>query len=87
MLTYISRQQGEAWAHPFVAIYEPTTTTEPSEIASVTYFTPKSKDPNAIGICVTLKSGRKDYIFSSAEGAKMSYRKHTIKNGFGVITE
>ena len=86
-LTYISRQQGEAWAHPFVAIYEPTTTTEPSEIASVTYFTPKSKDPNAIGICVTLKSGRKDYIFSSAEGAKMSYRKHTIKNGFGVITE
>lgn len=84
VLTFIVRQRGEAWTHPFVAIYEPTSTEEPSEIATVTYFTPKSKDPNAIGICVTLKSGRKDYIFSSAEDAEMSYKGMKV-TGLGIV--
>lgn len=86
VLTYICRQQGEAWNHPFVAVYEPTSTSEPSEIASVTYFTPKSKDPNAIGICVTLKSGRKDYIFSSVEDAEMKYKGMKV-TGFGIVSK
>lgn len=31
---------GEAWNHPFVCVYEPSSDTEPGDIASVDYFTP-----------------------------------------------
>lgn len=74
VLTYVARQYGEAWNHPFVSILEPSDTGEPSEIESVTYFKPKSKDTSAQGICVKLLDGRTHYIFSSATGAKMSYQ-------------
>lgn len=41
VLTYVARQRGEAWTHPFVAIFEPSDTNEPSEIESVSFFEPE----------------------------------------------
>lgn len=87
VLTFVARQRGEAWTHPFVCIYEPTTDQEPSEIASVSYFTPASKDPSAVGIMVRRKSGLTDYIFSSADGSEMSYQGMTVKGRYQVITK
>ena len=43
VLTYVARQKGEAWTHPFVAIFEPSDTNEPSEIESVSFFEPEVK--------------------------------------------
>lgn len=63
MLTYVARQYGDAWSHPFVAVFEPSDSNEPSEIASVVFFTPE--EPDAVGIKVTLKSGRVDVIIST----------------------
>ena len=60
VLTYVARQHGDAWSHPFVAIFEPSDSNEPSEIASVEFFTPDGDD--AVGIKVILKSGRVDVI-------------------------
>jgi hypothetical protein len=51
----VARQHGEAWTHPFVCVYEPSSDTEPGDIASVNFFSPKEK--NAVGIKVKLKDG------------------------------
>lgn len=57
VLTFVARQHGEAWHHPFVAVYEPSSATEPGDIANVDFFTPEEKE--AVGIKITLKDGRK----------------------------
>lgn len=85
VLTFIARQQGEAWTHPFVAVFEPSDSTEPSEISSVSFFKPESADPSAVGICVKLKSGRTDYIFSSADGSEMTYQGMTAHGAYAVV--
>lgn len=40
VLTYVARQCGEAWTKPFVAVFEPSDTDEPSEIRTVEFFKP-----------------------------------------------
>ena len=76
VLTFVARQSGEAWNHPFVAIYEPSDTNEPSEIERVEFFTPKAS--GAVGIKVTLKSGRTDVIVSTPEHYKVTSNNKTI---------
>ena len=79
VLTYVARQHGDAWSNPFVAIYEPSDSNEPSEISKVEFFTPKEKD--ATGIKVTLKSGRIDTIVSTPQHYKV------ISNGKILIEQ
>ena len=55
VLTFVARQNGEAWNHPFVTVYEPNSDTEPGDIASVDFFEPEQK--GAVGILVKLKDG------------------------------
>lgn len=85
VLTYVARQHGEAWTRPFVAVFEPSSSDEPSEIANVEFFTPTGKD--AVGIKVTLKNGRTDYIFSAPEKTKMKYQKMNVNASYAVISE
>lgn len=56
VLTFVARQHGEAWTHPFVSVFEPSSDAEPGDIASVSFFAPEAK--NAVGIKVKLKDGR-----------------------------
>lgn len=87
VLTYIARQYGEAWTRPFVAVLEPSSKDEPSEIESVGYFKPESVDSTAVGIVVTLKSGRKDYIFSCVGGAEMTYQGMTVSGRYAIVSD
>ena len=66
VLTFVARQRGEAWAHPFVAVYEPSSDTEPGDIADVTYFTPDN--PGAVGIRVRLKDGSTQRFVCTDDG-------------------
>ena len=66
VLTFVARQKGEAWNHPFVCVYEPSSDTEPGDIASVDYFTPSV--PSAVGIIVKLKDGTEQGIVCSENG-------------------
>ena len=66
VLTFVARQKGEAWNHPFVCVYEPSSDTEPGDIASVDYFTPR--EPSAVGIIVKLKDGTEQRIVCSENG-------------------
>ena len=87
VLTFVARQRGEAWSRPFVAVFEPSSNAEPSEIESVSYFKPESTDSTAVGIVVTLKSGRRDYIFSSVDGAEMTYKGMTVSGRYAVVSD
>ena len=66
VLTFVARQKGEAWNHPFVAVYEPSSDTEPGDIASVDYFEPEQK--GAVGILVKLKDGTTQRIVCLENG-------------------
>lgn len=87
VLTFIARQHGEAWTHPFVAIFEPSDSDEASEIQKVSYFRPKSDESSAVGICVKMKSGRTDYIFSASRKAQMSYKGMSVEGRYVVVTD
>lgn len=66
VLTFVARQKGEAWNHPFVCVYEPSSDTEPGDIALVDYFTPG--EPGAVGIIVKLKDGAEQKFVCSETG-------------------
>lgn len=85
VLTFIARQHGSAWSHPFVAVYEPSASNAPSEIESVSFFTPTGQD--AVGIKVVLKNGRTDYIFSAPKQTKMKYGKMSVNARYAVVSD
>lgn len=65
-LTFVARQEGEAWNRPFVAIYEPSSVKEPELIHSVSF--PQvdcRKTGSHVAVCVSLKDGCRDLILSS----------------------
>ena len=66
VLTFVARQKGKAWSHPFVCVYEPSSDTEPGDIASVNYFEPN--EPNNVGIIVKLKNGTEQRIVCLENG-------------------
>lgn len=71
-LTFVARQEGEAWNRPFVAIYEPSTVKEAEQIFSVTYPSVKCKQEGSnVGICVEQKNGRIDRIISSDDATQL----------------
>ena len=66
VLTFVARQKGEAWNHPFVTVYEPSSDTEPGDIASVDFFEPEQQ--GAVGILVKLKDGTTQRIVCLENG-------------------
>ena len=87
VLTYVARQQGDAWYHPFVAVFEPSSNDYPSDIASITFYRPKSTISSAFVIHVRHKSGRDDFIFSAPQPCTMEYSWMKVTGIFAVYTD
>lgn len=68
VLTFVARQHGEAWNRPFVAVFEPSSEKEPSEIQSVQFFHPANADVSVVGIKVVLKDGSTKVITADDKG-------------------
>ena len=65
-LTFVARQEGEAWKHPFVAVYEPSSVTEPEQIRMVSFPKVESREGGShVAVRVDLKDGRRDLLLSS----------------------
>jgi hypothetical protein len=89
-LTISARQHGEAWNHPFVSIFEPTTENEGRSIIEINSFVADNDaeiSPDFVGLEVKSKSGRTDYIFSSTKDEKVSYNGITTDGTYSVISE
>ncbi len=85
--TIVARQWGEAWTKPFVAVYEPSTTSEPQSITSIRSFSPDMALQDFVGISVQGKAGEKQWIFSDAGRNRVSYRTMSFEGTFGVVGE
>ena len=89
-LTIAARQHGEAWDHPFVSVFEPTTESEGRSIEKITSFDPDNKQsisPDFVGLEVKSKSGRTDYIFSSVKDEKVSHNGMSANATYAVVSE
>lgn len=80
-LTYVARQSGEAWNRPFVSIFEPSSKSAPSAIASVSFFDAETDAEDVVGICVAHKNGRTDYILSQGTPTTTAAGKQLLATG------
>ncbi|MBX2922506.1 MAG: heparinase II/III family protein [Chitinophagaceae bacterium] len=85
-LTIAARQHGEAWQHPFVSVFEPTTSKEGRSIQSIQSFEVKAASADFVGLMVKNKTGRTDYIFSSVKDEKVAYNGMAANATYGVIS-
>ena len=86
-LTLAARQHGEAWNHPFVSIFEPSSEKSGRAITSIEAFEVSDASPNFVGLKVQSKSGRVDYIFSSVVDKSVSYKNMTANASYALVSE
>ncbi|MEH6305663.1 hypothetical protein RYH73_08410 [Olivibacter sp. CPCC 100613] len=86
-LTIAARQHGEAWNHPFVSVYEPSTEKNQKSIVSITSFVAEDTSPDFVGLIVKSKSGRTDHIFSSVKEAEIvAYQGMKVNGTYAVVS-
>ena len=76
--------------HAFVSVFKPTTEKEGKTIESNNSFTADNKENVSsvfVGLTVTSKSGRTDYIFSSVKDEEVSYHNMAANGTYAVISE
>lgn len=78
--TLVVRQNGEAWKKPFVAVYEPTSDTEPSVIRSIKNLETASE--GLVTLEVALAGGITDHIYNFAENEKVAQE---FEGTFGLV--
>lgn len=86
-LTISARQHGEAWNKPFVGIFEPYTENEGRSVVSVESFDAETLCESFVGLIVTSRNGRKDYIFSTDNNVKSVYKDMETDAVYAVVTE
>lgn len=86
-LTIAARQYGEAWTHPFVSIFEPTTENGGKSIESIQSFEADTASNDFVGLIVKSKPGRTDYIFSSVKDEKASYNNMSANATYVMVSE
>ena len=87
-LTIAARQHGEAWNHPFVSVYEPSSEKDVKSIETIKAFEAANNiSQDFVGIMVKSKSGRVDYIFSSVKEEIVKYEKMEVCGSYAIISE
>lgn len=86
-LTLVLRQEGEAWEHPFAAVCEPWSGSEPAQIDNVRFFTPETDTPGCVGMEVALRDGRTDLIFSAPTPSLMRYADIVVQGTYAVVRD
>jgi hypothetical protein len=86
--TIVARQTGEAWTKPFVVVFEPTTTAQPSAINTISAFQPANAPADFVGLSITGKAGDQQFVFSDVAGAKeINWEGRSVKGTYAVISE
>lgn len=83
--TLVIRQNGEARTKPFVVIYEPTTDSEPSAIASINSFQVNSAPETLVSLEVLHKNGSADRIYNLDKEARIEHENQTFEGTYGLI--
>lgn len=82
-LTFVSRQDGEAWDRPFMAVFEPSSSNSPAVIENVEFSTLKK---GVHLVKVFLKGGYVDYIISADEQCDVEVAPgYRLKGKSGVV--
>ncbi|MEO6231712.1 MAG: heparinase II/III family protein [Ferruginibacter sp.] len=88
MPTIVARQSGEAWTKPFVAVYEPSTNSQPKSVATITAFKPVNAPTDFVGLKVTGKSGDEQFIYAASDSTKqVAYNDQSFNGTYGVISK
>jgi hypothetical protein len=88
MPTIVARQNGEAWKRPFVAVFEPSTTSQPVSVMSINSFNPQQSDSTFRGLIVESKSGSKEFIFSNSNSINsVAYNNKNFTGTYGIVSE
>ena len=86
--TIVARQYGEAFTKPFVAVFEPSSVSQPASVKSITSFTPAKAPADFAGIIVESRNGSKENIFSTSSGsATVTYNDQTFRGTYAVVSE
>lgn len=86
--TVIMRQQGEAWTKPFVAVFEPSTASQPAAVRNITAFHPADATADFVGLSVIGRNGDKQYIYSNATAHHtITDHDRSFEGTYGVISE
>ncbi|MCH6258684.1 hypothetical protein MLD52_19145 [Puniceicoccaceae bacterium K14] len=84
-LTFTARQHGEAWEHPFISIYEPFTSDQGKSIASIQGFEDENGSSEFVGLHITHKSGREDWVFSTKNQAIAKYKDVSTNATYSLV--
>lgn len=86
--TLVVQQSGEAWKRPFVAIFEPTSSTEPASIAHISSFVPEKAPADFVGVAIEGKANDRQLIFSTTEAAdEIIHGDIHLRGTYAVVTE
>ncbi|WP_256011866.1 heparinase II/III family protein [Desertivirga xinjiangensis] len=86
-LTIAARQYGEAWTKPFVAIYEPSKEQTGRTVTSIRSLDISGASSDFVGLEVVNRSGRKDFIFSSAKEETLQYENIKVNATYAVVSK
>lgn len=88
-LTYVARQEGEAWQRPFVNVFVPAGAGTDNSVAKVEYpeVTPCGKGKvSAVAVLVTHRDGARDLIVSTdCDDAKVKVLGKTFSGRFNAV--
>lgn len=86
--TIVAQQPGEAWTRPFVAVFEPTTQSEPSSIATISSFAPAGGPADFVGLTIEGKAGDRQHVFSAtAVAGEITHAGKAFRGLYAVIGE
>lgn len=88
-LTYVARQQGEAWRRPFVNVFVPEGAGIANDVVKVEYPEVKilgKKPVSAVAVLVTHADGGRDLIVSTdSDDARVKVMNRTVKGRFAAL--